>query len=1016
MNFLLSGLIYLMFFLSGAAALIYEVVWVRSLSLVFGGTHLAVTAVLSVFMGGLALGSYVIGKHVDAVQKPLRLYGYLEIGIALSALAFIALMKIYPVAYIYLAQGMDDHRLYLLVIRALFAVLALIVPTTLMGGTLPVLTRFASQHSSAIGKPLSLLYGLNTLGAVAGSAAAGFFLLRYYSVSDALLTAISINFLIGLAGVFLPDRTEEAPARTTRKSGRPGTDSAAPARSPQPNSGAPAYRRSVKLVLFGIGVSGFCALGYEVLWTRILTLTIGTSVYGFTIMLIAFLTGIALGSNAYGLILNVLLPAAHGVRNRILGFGAVQFIIGAAALAVTISIRDLPVHSLILIKFYALTGLNSFDARQLANMTLAFSYMVVPSFFMGLAFPLAGDVAAVFRKDIGRAVGRVLTYNTIGAILGSAVSGFVLIYVFGIERSLQLLTIINMGLGSLVMLSLLDRPAVSATAGVLMLASVLYLALDQNALRLWDAKYFAILRNNQPDAFDTPEKKQDAIENTDVLYYHEGVNETISVIKIKGGNQAVLVNGKVVASASLGDQQCQRTLGLLPMLLHKNPKKALVIGLGTGMTAGAVSIHPGLEELTLAEIEPGVVGAARTFGKYNNYVLDNPKLRIIFNDGRNFLMTTKDRFDVITADPIHPWTQGSGYLYTEEYFKIASAHLLPGGIMCQWLPIYELNIKDLRSVARTFSLHFKYTMAWLTQHDVELIGSNSPIIIDEQELQRRISHPAINDDLNRVSMGSATDFLSYFVMGTEAMAAFGNGGVINTDDNLYLEFSTPESVGINMMGNNSQVIARFREGILPYLVPASQGKPREEQINKWKVYGQAAVIADRARSMYLGGHDNEPEFSRLMAALDKKGPEFAPGRFLKATHLDELSHIPKLFKKIPFTLLNSGGKNVVVEISAVIVRMSDERAAVMFVDNAARKIYGQRYLDAPDLDKQIHQFADGVMSDMETAYRQEARRALTEGKAFPARKSTLQRIKQIIDKHVQEPLSLQDKGRLSMSA
>ena len=1010
MRILLSGLIYLMFFLSGAAALIYEVVWVRSLSLVFGGTHLAVTAVLSVFMGGLALGSYLIGRRVDAVQRPLRLYGYLEIGIALAALAFIALMKIYPIAYIHLAQGMDDHWLYLFVIRILFAVLALIVPTTLMGGTLPVLTRFASRHSSAIGTRLSLLYGLNTLGAVAGSAVAGFFLLRYYSVSDAILTAIVINFLIGLAGVLLPDRTEEAPVKATRKSGSSGSDPAVPARSRQAESDTPAYRRSAKLVLFGIGVSGFCALGYEVLWTRILTLTIGTSVYGFTIMLIAFLTGIALGSNTFGLIFNVLLPSANRMRNRILGFGAVQFMIGAAALAVTISIRELPVHSLVLLKYFAHTGLNAFDARQWANMTLAFSYMLVPSFFMGLAFPLAGDVAAVFRKDVGRVVGRVLTYNTIGAILGSAVSGFVLIYVFGIERSLQLLTIINMGLGSLIMLSLLDRPAVSATAGALMLASVLYLALDQNAFRMWDAKYFAILRNNQPDAFDTPEKKKDAIENTDVLYYHEGVNETISVIKIKGGNQAVLVNGKVVASASLGDQQCQQTLGHLPMLLNKDPKKALVVGLGTGMTLGAVSVHPGLEKLTLAEIEPSVVGAARTFGKYNNYVLDNPKLRIVFNDGRNFLMTTKEKFDVITADPIHPWTQGSGYLYTEEYFKIASEHLLPGGIMCQWLPIYELNVKDLRSVVRTFSLHFKYTMAWLTEHDAEIIGSNSPILIDEQELQQRISSPAIHDNLSRVSMGSATDFLSYFVMGTEAMTAFGTGGVINTDDNLYLEFSTPAAVGINTMGNNARAIAGYRESILPYLVPAPQGKPREEQINKWKVYGQAAVIADRARSLFLGGRDNEPEFRSLIAELDEKYPAFAPGRFLKEKHIDALSHIPALLKKIPFTLLNAGGKNVVVELSAVIVRISDERAAVMFVDNAARKIYGQRYFDAPSLDVKIHRFTDGVMSDIEAAYRQEAMMALTAGKTFPAQEPTLQRIKQIIDKHVQEPLTVLDKA------
>jgi spermidine synthase len=1010
MYFLFSGIIYLMFFLSGAAALIYEVVWVRSLSLVFGGTHLAVTAVLSVFMGGLALGSYLLGRYVDRVDKPLRLYGFLEIGIAVSALAFIVMMKFYPVAYTCLAQGKDDHRLYLSLIRILLAVIALIIPTTLMGGTLPVLTRFVSRHSSAIGAPLSLLYGFNTLGAVAGAAAAGFFLLRFYSVSAALFTAISINFAIGFCGLLLPGRSLSGSKDTFADTGRPARDRDGRRPAPSLEGDLSRYLPSVKLVLFGIGVSGFCALGYEVLWTRILTMTIGTSVYGFTVMLMAFLTGIALGSEAYGLIFRTLPSQAGTGQGRIVGFfGFVQLIIGGSALLVTIYIRDLPVHAFYLRNFFASTGLNAFDARQWANIALAFSYLLIPSFFMGLAFPLAGEVAAFAQKKIGHTVGRVLTYNTIGAILGSAISGFLLIYLFGIERSLQFLSVINIGLGFLVMLSILHNKIVNATIVTLSLALILFLALDQDAFRVWDAKYFAIFRNNQPDAFDTPAKIKDAKENTDVLYYHEGVNETISVIKIKGGNQAVLVNGKVVASADLGDQQCQLTLGHLPMLLHKDPKKVLVVGLGTGMTVGAVSVHPELEELTLAEIEPSVPGAARTFGKYNNHVLDNPKLRIVFNDGRNFLMTTDKKFDVITADPIHPWTQGSGYLYTEEYFKTASEHLSPGGIMCQWLPIYELKVKDLRSVARTFSINFKYTMAWLTAHDAEIIGSNAPIIIDEQELQRRISSPAVHDDLKRVAMGSATDFLSYFIMGTDAMTAFGKGGVINTDDNLYLEFSTPVAVGINTMGRNVWAIAQYRESILPYLAPAPQGKGRDEQISKWRAYGRAAAIADRARSLYLGRHDNEPEFQILMADLDKHYPEFAPGRFLKEEHLDELSHIPKLFRRIPFTFLGTQGEKHIVAISVVTERISDERIAVMFVDNAARKIFGQRYLSGTGLDEKVPRFANLVMSEIEAAYREQARQALTEGKAFPSTGPTLLRFKEVVNKWVEGPLTLQDK-------
>jgi spermidine synthase len=996
MGVVVVSVIYLMFFLSGAAALMYEVVWVRSLSLIFGGTHLAVTTVLAVFMGGLALGSAVIGRFVDRVRKPLKLYGYLEVGIALSALAFIALMQTYPSVYSYLAEGKDSHRVYLTVVRVVFAVLALIVPTTLMGGTLPVLTRFASKHPSKMGTQLSLLYGFNTLGAVAGTATAGFFLLRYYSVSTTLHTAIIMNFLIGFVSLLLSSRASAMADQATQTSD--GVEERRDDRL-QSISGADHEHTdslSARMILYGIGISGFCALGYEVLWTRILTLTIGTSVYGFTIMLVAFLTGIALGSEAYGLLLKLRPSVTHTVRSHILGFGIVQIIIGAAALLVTIHIRDLPIHSLSLNAFYYSRGMSTFHARQLANVTLAFSYMLVPSFFMGLAFPLAGTVISDYRKHIGQAVGSVLAYNTVGAIFGSAASGFILIYLFGIERSLQMLTVINIGFGLIVLFSIGNNRLMMRTLGGLMVASVMFLAINHDAFRMWDTDFLAIFQNNRPEAYDTPEKRRDAIENTDRLFYHEGINSTISAIKVKGADQAVLVNGKVVASSSLRDQQCQLTLGHLPMLLHPNPRKVLVVGLGTGITLGATSVYPGVDDLTLAEIEPNVLGAARTFAAYNHAVLDNPKLKIIFNDGRNYLMTTKNKYDVITADPIHPWTQGSGYLYTAEYFKIAAEHLLPGGIMCQWLPIYELSAADLRSVVRTFSLNFKYTMTWLTQYDAELIGSNSPLMINEKELERRIADPRILGDLRRVMMGSATDFLSYFIMGTDGMREFSRGGVINTDDNLYLEFTTPVSAGVNVMRYNVNALSRHRENILPYLVPAPAGRPREEQIMRWRVNGEAAAIHDLAHGLFLGVHYDEPNFQALMAELDTKYPDFAPGRFLKKEYLTEQSRVPYLLEQMPFTLLNEKGERVVVEIAAVVTRVSEERAAVLFVDNAARVIYGQRYFSGPDFDPTMKAFVRGVFAALKAMYRAEGDAARKLGRTYPSAAPTMQKIQDVI--------------------
>jgi spermidine synthase len=985
-----------MFFFSGAAALIYQVVWVRSLSLVFGGTHLAVTTVLSVFMGGLALGSYLIGKHVDRLKKPLRFYGFLELGIAFFAFAFIGLMKIYPAVYIFLVNGVENSTFYLTTIRVSFAVLALIVPTALMGGTLPVLTRFISSHPKKLGTKLSLLYGFNTLGAVVGTAAAGFFLLRFFSVSTALYTAIALNTAIGIASILLQNKV----AAVLSSFEEPTADEVVHASQDVIIDAQYQHRTitllTLKLVLVGIGISGFCALGYEVLWTRILTLTIGTSVYGFSIMLIAFLTGIALGSESYGLFSKIFSQKENDATRLAFGFGLVQCCIGITALIVTFNIRDLPIHSIQLSSFFLSLGLGVFDARQWANLTLAFSYMIVPAFFMGLAFPMAGKVQTCFEKEVGRAVGNVLAYNTIGAIFGSAVSGFIMIYIFGIERSLQLLTIINIGFGLLVIASIRDSRIVTGAVSGVTLAVLVFLIAMPQTFRMWDTKFFAIFQNNQVESYNSPARKQEAIANTDVLFYNEGVDSTISVIKPKGAHQGLLVNGKVVASSSLKDRQCQLTLAHLPMLMHKNPRKVLVVGLGTGMTLGATSIHPMVEDVTLAEIEPNVVGAARTFEKYNNSVLDDPKLKVVFNDGRNFLLTTKNKYDVITADPIHPWTQGSGYLYTAEYFKLASEHLLPDGIMCQWLPIYELSIDDLKSVVRTFSQNFKYTMTWMTQYDAEIIGSNSPIVINEEELERRIGYDPIAKDLRPVMMGSATDFLSYFVMGSAGMAAFGKDAVINTDDNLYLEFSTPISVGKNLTGVNVAAISDHRESIIPYIVPAPDEAARLQQTTKWIINRKAAMLADRAHVLLLDNRYNTPQFRYFLSQMGQHYPQFSPGRFIRQEYEDEMLLIPVLVDSTPLVFQNNNGERTVVEISAVVARVSKDRAKIAFVDNGARKIFGQHYFSGPDIDAHLDKCAQEVMEEIKATYIAEAQVSQAQGEVYPSSDATMHKIGSVI--------------------
>jgi spermidine synthase len=999
--------IYLLFFLSGAAALVYEVAWVRSLQLLFGTSHLAVTAVLSVFMAGLALGSYLIGKRVDALRRPLRLYGLLEIGIGVFAAVFLLLTKLYPYLYVPLARVAEDNILYLSFLRVVFAVVAMIVPTTLMGGTLPVLARFVSTRSRSIGGRISFLYGFNTLGAVVGTMAAGFLLLPTYSVNVSMAIAIAMNAFIGLVSILLHKRVA-----------LPGADEgrSVPAADPAPVTGEKESGKEeagesllpLKLVLWGIGISGFCALGYEVLWTRILSMVVGASVYGFTVMLVAFLTGIALGSKAFGFFLEKAPGACRGPERSMILFGIVQVVIGLTALIVTYFIRDLPSHSIRIQNYLLGTGIGEFEVRQGTNFAVAFSHMFVPAFFMGFAFPLAGKIHAESGKSAGGAIGEVLAYNTVGAILGAAASGFALIYFFGIERSLQMLTIVNVGAGILIAIGARRNTMMKWLIAGATAVGIVILAAFPGLWRIWDLKYFAIYRNNTREAFSTSFNMKDAMENTDVLFYAEGVQATVSSIKVKGGYQAFITNGRIEASSHKEGIQCQYTLGHLPMLLNKSPKKVFVLGTGSGMTLGATSVHPGVEEIVLAEIEPKVLGVARTFSRYNHGVIDNPKLRIVFNDGRNFLLTTKERFDVITADPIHPWFSGAGYLYTTEYFRLASERLNPGGVICQWLPIYELSVDDLKSVVRTFSENFRYTLLWLTRNDAELVGSNDPIVIDEQELEKRISAPGVIEDLRSVNMGSADEFLSYFVMGTDGMKNFGAGGVINTDDNLHLEFSAPLSMDVPTQGKNAEALYRFRESLLPYLSPdlspAQGGADRNAQAAKWDRYLQAGRAYARAHVLFLRGGHSTPEFQGIVKELDRRYPAYAPAAFLKREVQELIAMTPSLIREEQFVLMNETGEKVTLEISAVKVGVGEERAAVIFVDNRARIIYGQRYIDADqeELEARVRQFADDVMKNLRIAHQRETLLAMRDGRPYPLADATLRKMKEVITSTTRE--------------
>jgi spermidine synthase len=926
-----------LFFFSGAAALVYEVVWARSLTLVFGASHLAVSTVLAVYMGGQALGSRLLAGAADRTARPLRLYGLLEVGIATSALGFLALGPVYPTLYAGLAGAIQDRGALVTAVRTLLAAAAMVVPTTLMGGTLPVMARAFAARGGGLAREVSRLYALNTLGAVAGTLAAGFVLLPSLGATATLLAAVATSALVGAVALALG----RSPAGSSRPP--PGSPMAVPALAEVPGAAAAEAGRSPdpfvrRMILLGIGVSGFCALGYEVLWTRMLTLVVGTSVYSFAIMLAAFLTGIGLGSHAYGLLDGRL--GRGGDRGRAAAFGAIQVAVGASALAVTVLMTALP--STVQTLQASLVGLSEseFRGRLGASAAIAFAYMAVPAFFMGMAFPAAAAVWGAGARAPAGTVGRLLASNTLGAVLGPLLSGFALVGAFGIERALQMLVVANVAAGVAVAVSPASRRwplAVAAAAAALLVA--------RGALpdwgRAWDRTRFATFVNNA--RMGTPDPG-----DVEVLYFREGVNETVSVTRSIGGDQTYVVNGRPEASTAPVDVQLQRSLGHLPMLLHPDPKRAFVLGTGTGMTLGAIARHPGVERLVLAEIEAEMIPVGRTFARWNGGVLDDPRLRVALDDGRTLLAVTSERFDVVSADPIHPWSGGAGYLYTLEFFRAVSARLAPRGIASQWLPLYELTERDVRTVVRTFCQAFPHVAVFLTYYDAVLLGSNDPLVLDRDALAARLAAPSIRDDLAPLSMGSADDLLDHFVMGTAGARAFGQGGDLNTDDNLVLEFSAPRSQGA--LGNDARnvlALGASRESGAPYA--ADPGPPPPAERDRWDRRLELGRLFDPAHARFLLG---DPSAEPLLDALEARAPSYAPLRFVREERRFRARTEPAPVGHQDFPVAGRGGEIATLRISAVRQYLGRERVLVSLVDNARREIYGQRHLTGPyeDLD------------------------------------------------------------------
>jgi spermidine synthase len=798
--------ILLCFFASGVSGLVYQVVWVRELVLVFGATTFAVSTVLTAFMGGLALGSYYFGRRSETVARPLRLYGLLEIGIGVYGLAVPLIFAGLPSVYHYFWRWQLSF-FALSIVRFVFATLVLIVPTALMGATLPVLSSFYARDIGRIGLRVGSLYALNTFGAVLGAAATGFVLIPALGMNAATTTAATMNILLGAVALTVSRKAE----RTIHEAIPDPAHGSVPKKTPR-SSESEAERGQITIVIAGFAVSGFVALSYEVIWSRVLALIIGSSVYAFSIMLTTFLVGLAAGATIASRVVD-------RVRRPVRMFALIEVAVGLTSLIGAYLFNDLPY---VFVQLYRWVDSSAFGLLLFARFLIASFVMIVPTFLLGALFPLVVRIISSRKLagTTGRTVGDAYAANTVGAIAGSFASGFILVPWLGLLGSLRLCVALNFLVAAAAFSASARRPTekrdrpkrinVSATVGLA--ASVLLIIVVVLGEPPWDPEVMSsavyryapsLIDKSRQELFDYLKRGQG-----ETIFYKEGITATVAVQR-QGGGKVLKVNGKPEASTA-GDMPTQILIGAMPLLVREHTDDVLLIGLGSGVTLGTVEQFP-VKRVTCVELEPAVIEASRHFEDVNNHPLDDPRLRMISNDGRNFIYTTDEKFDVIVSEPSNPWVTGVANLFTLEYFKRGAERLKDDGLFSQWLQIYEMSPDDVRTLIATFRAAFPQVYLFRgAEGDLMLLGSKSERRLDLSVLKSHFDDPRVGAELKRISTATAGEIISRFYLGPAEVTTLSAGARLNTDDNALIEFNAPRRVGTaeeTVVRNLKQLIA-----------------------------------------------------------------------------------------------------------------------------------------------------------------------------------------------------------------
>ena len=770
----MNAVLWLLVLASGAAGLAYELLWMRLLALVFGVSSFAVVTVLAVFMGGLALGSALFGRLINRGGRPLQWYAAMEAGIGALGLASPFLIEATSHAYITAYVTLEGAEALSVAIKFVLASAVLLPPTILMGGTIPVLSRLVVEHAGHVGWRVGAIYAFNTLGAVTGCFLTGFVALAALGVSATLQWAVVLN-LAAAFGALALDRLRASGPEVP---------------SPLPDSSREALAapivpsdRVVRLVTWTYAATGFAALCYEVVWTRLLVYVLGQTTYAFTTMLTTFLFGVALGSFIFARL-------ADRSRDPVRLFAVTQCAGAVAAIGVMPSIEHLMAFSPYTAAGYSVQPWwSSIGPKFLA----AGATMLVPTLLLGGAFPIVSRIVVGRLDTIGGSIGRVYALNTLGAILGSVVAGFLLVPLFGVRLTLSVVTCVSFALG--VFLFAYSRSWKRR--------SLRWAALGASAA------FFLLnvgVSTRTPLILSTARIAR-ALQGFEVLYAKEGLDASLAVVQRRAdGIKELNINGANTAFTAYEDIQVHLLLGHLPMLFHPNPQKALIVGFGFGSTARAMLCYDP-ERVDCVELVRDEIETASLFFEQNRGVLDDPRLRLLIGDGRNHIFATQETYDAISFNAVHP--RFSSSLYSEDFYRLCKERLSPNGTVCAWLATNAMTPDEYKMLVRTFVRVFPHaTLWWVNPGHTVLVATGHPLALDIDVFRGRLAAPAVRQHLAEVNLEAPEVLLGMLLLNETDLASYTRGDLLHTDDRPRMEF--PWAVAEGMASEIVETLRRLR--------------------------------------------------------------------------------------------------------------------------------------------------------------------------------------------------------------